>query len=633
LRQGNLNPEVDVIRYVTEGSFDAYLWQTVERKARFIGQVMRGRLDVREIEDIGDTALSYSEVKALATGDPRILEKARIDAELTRLERLERSHGRNQRVLSGTISKAETDLPKLAAERHAVENAITRRVDTSGERFSMSVNGTRWSSRADAAIALRNALAAVQPVGEQGYDKPVQVATVAGFDVIATPRRYLEPHLNLELGGVPRSSFSVDYDELRSDRPLGIVVKLENRAADLERTHDRIQASEHDVAAEADRARSDYGQPFAHTVALAEARARSAQLASELAERDQHHNPAVDPATSPEPSASTTSIEATRSADPAPSYPTASSRDWTAQPPRSPDEHAQMARDTAADTFTARVPIQQMDRPSVERELRHVHNDSTHYTTAHAARDALTAARARTEIPTAHPEPAEQAPRAANPATGMEVAPPGGWTDADRVQPTSRDTSRYLSAQRHPLGTDLTVYAVGEDGPGRRLGPGVVVDHPSPHHVTVESPFGTKRVAAISHVRLADASPIEAQSPGGHTPTASETPAQKWAAQCDAVDERITADPHWPALASQLDRAATAGTDIGAVLHQVTADNRLPEDHPARSLAYRVADVVPDLRSPARMRTDGEPDPAPRTAPPPPPPSRDPDPYRPGPRR
>jgi hypothetical protein len=292
-----------------------------------------------------------------------------------------------------------------------------------------------------------------------------------------------------------------------------------------------------------------------------------------------------------------------------------------------------MARDTAADTFTARVPIQQMDRPSVERELRHVHNDSTHYTTAHAARDALNAARASADTPTANPEPAEQAPRDANPATAMELAPPGGWTDADRVQPTSRDTSSYLSAQRYPLGTELTVYAVGEDRPGRRLGHGVVVDHPSSHHVTVESPLGTKRVAAISHVSLADASSIEAQSPGGHTPTVSETPAQKWAALCDAVDERITADPHWPALAAQLDRVADGGTDVGAVLHQVTADNALPDDHPARSLAYRVADVVPDLRSPARMRTDAEPAPAPRTAPPAPPPSLDPGAYRPGPRR
>jgi hypothetical protein len=176
-----------------------------------------------------------SEVKALATGDPRILEKARIDAEMTRLERLERSHSRNQRVLSGTITKAETDQPKLAAERQAVEEAITRGVDTSGDRFIMTVNGTRWSARADAAIALRNALVTMQPVGEHGYDKPVHVATVAGFDVIATARRYLEPHLTLELDGVPRSSVRVDYDELRSDRPLGIVVKLENRAADLER--------------------------------------------------------------------------------------------------------------------------------------------------------------------------------------------------------------------------------------------------------------------------------------------------------------------------------------------------------------------------------------------------------------
>jgi hypothetical protein len=232
---------------------------------------------------------------------------------------------------------------------------------------------------------------------------------------------------------------------------------------------------------------------------------------------------------------------------------------------------------------------------------------------------------------TTHPAAAATAERAER-DDATERTPPGGWTDADRVQPLSRDTSSYLSAQRYPLGTELTVYAVGEDGPGRRLGHGVVVDHPSPHHVTVESPFGTKRVAAISHVSLSDASPVETKPPAP-TSTAGETPAQKWAALCDAVDERITADPHWPALAAQLERAAAAGTDIGAVLHQVTADNALPEDHPARSLAYRVADVVPDLRSPARMRTDVGPGPAHRAAPPSPPPSLEPDPYRPGPRR
>jgi hypothetical protein len=282
-----------------------------------------------------------------------------------------------------------------------------------------------------------------------------------------------------------------------------------------------------------------------------------------------------------------------------------------------------MARDTATDTFAARLPIQQMDRPSVERELRHVHGDAAHYTTAHTARDALAAARSLADTAEAEPASPERdaAPADQRPATPLEVAPPGGWTDADRVQPVERDTSTYLSAQRYPLGTELTVHAVGEDGPGRRLGYGVVVDHPGPHHVTVESPFGTKRVAPISHVSTGQPEPGQATG---------ETPAQRWSAVCDALDKRITADPHWPALAAQLERAANTGTDVAAVLAQVTADNALPDEHPARSLAYRVADVVPDLRSPARMRPP-EPDPTPH--PPPPAPSIAPDTYRPGPRR
>jgi hypothetical protein len=80
VRQGNQNPAIHIVRYAVEGSFDAYSWQTVERKARFINQIMRGRLDVREIEDLGENTLSFAEVKALASGDPLILDKARIEA-------------------------------------------------------------------------------------------------------------------------------------------------------------------------------------------------------------------------------------------------------------------------------------------------------------------------------------------------------------------------------------------------------------------------------------------------------------------------------------------------------------------------------------------------------------------------
>ena len=113
LRQGNHNTEVQILRYVTERSFDGYMWQTVERKARFIAQVMRGRLDVREIEDIGDAALSYNEVKALATGNPLLMEKAEADAELTRLERAERAHHRNQEALQHKVAQADQRIAAL----------------------------------------------------------------------------------------------------------------------------------------------------------------------------------------------------------------------------------------------------------------------------------------------------------------------------------------------------------------------------------------------------------------------------------------------------------------------------------------------------------------------------------------
>jgi|SRR5947209_17074114 len=127
VRQGNQNPEVQILRYVTEGSFDGHLWQTVERKARFINQVMRGRLDVREIEDIGGAALSYSEVKALATGDPRVLEKVQADAELTRLERLARAHDRSQQRLANTARANYAAADRLTQQADTMAAVITGR--------------------------------------------------------------------------------------------------------------------------------------------------------------------------------------------------------------------------------------------------------------------------------------------------------------------------------------------------------------------------------------------------------------------------------------------------------------------------------------------------------------------------
>src|SRR5262249_51795767 len=110
VRQGNQNPHVRILRFVTEASFDGFSWQTVTRKAAFIAQVMRGRLDTREIEDIGDNALSYNEVKALAAGNPLLLDHAQAQAELTRLERLQTNHHRGRDVLRLTIGTANSTI-------------------------------------------------------------------------------------------------------------------------------------------------------------------------------------------------------------------------------------------------------------------------------------------------------------------------------------------------------------------------------------------------------------------------------------------------------------------------------------------------------------------------------------------
>jgi len=103
LRPGNLNPVVDVFRYVSEKSFDSFFWQVLERKSRFIGQVLGGRPAGRDVDDIGDATLSYAEVKALATGNPLLLELAEANVQVTRLRQLATAHTRATRRLAGSV--------------------------------------------------------------------------------------------------------------------------------------------------------------------------------------------------------------------------------------------------------------------------------------------------------------------------------------------------------------------------------------------------------------------------------------------------------------------------------------------------------------------------------------------------
>jgi hypothetical protein len=273
LRQGNQNPEVEIYRYVVERSFDAYSWQTVERKAKFIAQVTRGRLDVRAVDDIGDQALSYTEVKALASGDPLILDHARVSHEVTRLERLERAWGQNRQQLRYTLASAVEREKARARDVEAIDAAIAQRVDTRGDLFAFTVGAVTHRERKTAAEALLGwatsaALNRAAPVGQiGGFD----VHGVVKIDYAGGGREAF-----LTLAGVPAEAAHAALTHL-NETPLTLVRQVEHRITDLEGRRSRTIVGRHEAAQEAARAREGLQRPFKYSEQL---QAKRAELVS-----------------------------------------------------------------------------------------------------------------------------------------------------------------------------------------------------------------------------------------------------------------------------------------------------------------------------------------------------------------
>jgi N12 class adenine-specific DNA methylase len=282
VRQGNQNPEVRVLRYVVERSFDAYSWQTVERKARFIGQVTRGRLDVRAIEDVGDSTLSFAEVKALASGDPLILDLARAQHDLARLQRLQRSWTRGRVMLTDTIT-ASTALAD-ARERQSVQvaAALERRIDTHGDRFAMTVDGRPTSSRAEAGELLVRWARSVPP------NRPRPVGQLGGIDVTGTlvvDRYDATRTVQFELADLPAEKARRTVLEL-SEQPLGMIRQLEHRVATLDELRDRLDSERGAALTEAQRARDTLAGPFKHADALQAAGSTVTRIKAAMAQHD-----------------------------------------------------------------------------------------------------------------------------------------------------------------------------------------------------------------------------------------------------------------------------------------------------------------------------------------------------------
>ena len=178
-RQGNINEEVENFTYVTEGSFDARLWDILERKQNFINQVMNGENVGRETEDTGEVTLSAAEVKALASGSPLIMEQVQLDTDIKKLESLQRAH---RSAISQARQKLEADkgtIETLQKRIAAGKKDVAARVDTySDGKFSITIGKQKFTDKKDAGVALM--AAATAKANEAGY---TTIGKFAGFEL------------------------------------------------------------------------------------------------------------------------------------------------------------------------------------------------------------------------------------------------------------------------------------------------------------------------------------------------------------------------------------------------------------------------------------------------------------------
>ncbi len=283
-RQGNQNDEVRIVRYATRSSFDVFVWENVQRKATFIDQVMRGDVVGRSIDDIGDAALSYAEIKALATGNPLAMERAGVASDLVRLERQLAAHNRDQGALVRSQSTSQRRADHLRATAASYRAVDARRHPTAGERFAMVVAGARYDKRPDAGAALQEELTVRLDRLALGARAATVVGQLGGIDVeLSATRDPGGAYGEIGFAGLAGWVTNFTRGELRAMSPVGLVTRLEHRLASVgERAHDAEEEAE-SAEKEAARAGARIGAPFDQMGRIAELRARLAEIDVALA--------------------------------------------------------------------------------------------------------------------------------------------------------------------------------------------------------------------------------------------------------------------------------------------------------------------------------------------------------------
>jgi hypothetical protein len=285
-RQGNQYEEIEIYAYATLGSMDATMWQNNERKARFVAAALSGDRSIRTIDDIGEAANQFALAKAIASGDPRLMQKAGLEAELARLERQAAAHFDDQLNIRRRIAEAVREHAHALKRAEEIRQDITQRVSTKGDAFAMTLDGRTVTDRRIAGSALLSKLriAQRQAAGKKKQND-TEIGVIGGFPLILTAGNgwRSEPEIVLALA---RTGFDQTIPVPDDLTPLGLISRLEHQIErfDLDLKEQEQRAAESVTRRQgyeerADQAFSLQGELDAKRVALAALNADLAQTA------------------------------------------------------------------------------------------------------------------------------------------------------------------------------------------------------------------------------------------------------------------------------------------------------------------------------------------------------------------
>ena len=270
LRQGNQNDKVKIFRYVTENTFDAYMWQILENKQKFISQIMTSKSPVRACEDVDDTALSYAEIKALATGNPYIKEKMDLDVQVSKLKLLKANHTSQIYRLESDIAKNFPVQISALKERIAgmqVDSQVVKSVDLQdNDKFVMTVGNVLYEDKKEAGEALIAACAGLKAVSTGG-----KVGEYHGFTLSASYNMFSNA---FELTIKGKCSYKL---EIGKD-PVGNMQRIHNTLSSIDRKLTESEQKLETVQQQLATAQEEVKKPFPKETELNEKMERLSEL-------------------------------------------------------------------------------------------------------------------------------------------------------------------------------------------------------------------------------------------------------------------------------------------------------------------------------------------------------------------